>query len=518
MTASGRRLLVLGNPVLPMTPGAPAIPRGAVLVEDGVVTAVGPRAEVSARGSVDATLGGDDHLVLPGLINGHHHAGRTFRSGLPDIPFERRSLYLHLLVAAGTEESLYRNTLFSCLELLRAGVTSAAVIFYPNAGLPMLGAEAALRAYLDSGMRVAFGVAQRDRCLYVHEDDERFLAALPPELAARVRVSAIGRYSSRSLTNDDYFGIVRQLSARWHGREGRIRIDLCPDWFPSCTDELYLESRRIARELGTQVQTHLLETRYEMLMARRQLGRSAVEHLYELGVLGPDLVCAHSVWLTRQDIDLYAQEGAIAVHNPASNLRLASGVSPVADMLARGVTVAFGCDGLAFADDNDLLSDLRLADQLQRTPGVNSERIPSRALLEMATLAGARAVGMANAVGQLTRGYQADLVLLKTARMASPYVHPATPVEDLVLWRAQAADVDTVLVGGRVLVRDGRATAIDEAGLSAALAEDAQRAFAGSPAADAERTLALDVEPHVVRLLSGWDWPEPEAGYRYNTR
>lgn len=518
MTAPPRRLLVLGDPVIPMTPGVPAIERGAVLVEGGVVTAVGPRDELAGRGPFDATLGGDGHLVLPGLINGHHHAGRTFRSGLPDIPFERRSLYLHLLVGAGTEESLYRNTLYSCLELLRAGVTSAAVIFYPNAALPLLGAEAALRAYLDSGMRAAFAVAQRDRCLYVHQDDERFLATLPGELAARVRASAIGRYSSRSLTNKEYFAVVRQLHARWHGREGRLRIDMGPDWFPSCTDDLYLESRRLARELGTQVQTHLLETRYEMLMARRRLGRSAVEHLAELGVLGPDLVCAHSVWLTREDIGLYAEAGVVTVHNPASNLRLASGVSPVADMLARGVTVAFGCDGLAFADDNDLLSDLRLADQLQRTPGVNSERIPSRTFLEMATLAGARTVGMDGTVGQLAPGYQADLVLVRKERLAAPYVHPATPAEDLVLWRARAADVDTVLVGGRLLVEGGRATAIDEAGLGAALAQDAARAFASSPAADAERRLALDVEPHVVRLLAGWDWPAPEAGYRYNTR
>jgi len=515
----GRRLLVLGDPVIPMGEGAAPIPRGAMIVEGDTVTAVGPADDLRRRGPFDATLGSEGHMALPGLVNGHHHAGRTFRSGLPDIPFERRSLFIHLLVADGTEESIHRSTLHSCAELLRAGVTSAAVIYYPNAALPALGAEAALQAYLDSGMRVAFGVAQRDRSLYVHEDDARFLATLPADLAARVRTSAIGRYSARSLTNDEYFKVIRDLVARWHGRSGRVRIDVCPDWFPSCTDELFLESRRVASELSTQIQTHLLETRYEMLMARRQLGRSAVEHLMELGVLGPDVVCAHSVWLTQRDIELYARAGVVAVHNPASNLRLFSGVAPVREMLARGVTVAVGCDGLAFADDNDLLSDLRLADQLQRTPGILSERISSGAWLRMATRDGARAVGMAGRIGELTPGFQADLVLIRKARLASPYAHRATPPEDLLLWRARAEDVDAVLVGGRVVVEDGRVTTVDPVRLAGELAEDARRAaLAPNPEADASRALALALEPHVVRLLAGWDWPEPEAGYRYNTR
>src|SRR5207245_3795148 len=144
-------------------------------VADGVIEAVGPRAEMERRGPFAATLGSDDHLVLPGFINAHHHAGRTFRSGLRDSPFERRNVHLHLLVATGTEDSLYRSTLYSCAELLRAGVTAAAVIFYPNTALPAFGADAALQAYLDSGMRVGFAMAQRDRALYTHEDDETFM-------------------------------------------------------------------------------------------------------------------------------------------------------------------------------------------------------------------------------------------------------------------------------------------------------------------------------------------------------
>lgn len=510
------RLLLLSDPVVPMSKGASPIPRGAVIVDDQVIAAIGTQDDLVRLGPFDMTLGSDKHILIPGLVNGHHHAGRTFRSGVPDAPFERRNLLLHLLVSAGTEDSLYRTTLYSCVELLRAGITSVAVIFYPNTSLPDLGAEAALSAYLDSGMRVAFAVAQRDQSLYVHEDDDQFLRRVPQALAARVRASAIGRYSARSLDNEQYFRQLRSLFQRWHGREERIRIDVGPDWLPSCSDGLLRESRRVAVELGTQIQIHLLETRYEMLMARRRWGESAVEHLLDLGFLGPDVVCAHSVWLTGRDIDLYAKNDVVAVHNPASNLRLFSGIAPVQKMLAQGVTVAFGCDGLAFADDNDLLSDLRLSDLLQRTPGIRSERVSSRTFLEMATVDGARALGLHGRIGELACGRLADLVLLRKDRIVTPYVHPASPIEDLLLTRARAEDVETVLIGGKIVLQAGQTIRINQARLTEQLAEDADRALAAESHDD--RALALELEGYVVRLLAGWDWPEPEGGYRYNTR
>ena len=513
-----RRTLVRGDPVIGMSSGIAPISNGAVIVEDGLVAAIGTADALADQGRFDEVLGSPGHVVLPGLVNAHHHGGRTFRSGLPELPFERRSLYLHLLLASGTEEGSYRNTLYSCMELLRNGVTSVAVVFYPNVALPEAGAEAVLQAYLDSGMRVAFAVAQRDRALYVHEDDDRFCATLPSALAARLRASALGRYSQRSLSNPEYFRLIRGLFKRWHGRDDRIRIDAGPDWFPSCSDELLIESRRFADDFGTHIQLHLLETRYEMLMARRWYGESAIQHLVGLGVLGPDVVCAHSVWVTDDDIALYADTGAIAVHNPASNLRLASGVAPVRAFLERGASVAFGCDGLSLADDNDLLSDLRLADQLQRIPGIAAEPIPARTLLHMATGAGARAMGMPERIGELRSGACADLVLLRKDRFTAPYVHPETPIDDVILVRARGEDVDAVMIGGRIVVRDGRCTEIDEQELARELAGDAHAAFAPSAARDEARALARELEPYVVRFLEAWDWPQPEPAYRYNTR
>ncbi len=304
---------------------------------------------------------------------------------------------------------------------------------------------------------------------------------------------------------------MRRLARQSHGRGDRVRIDVGPDWFPSATDALLLESRRVARELRTQIQMHLLETRYEMLMARRWLGRSAVEHLAEIGFLGPDLVAAHSVWLTERDMDLYADAGVVAVHNPASNLRLFSGIAPVREMLARQVAVAIGGDGLAFADDNDLLSDLRLAGHLQRTPGIMAEGLSARALLEMATITGARAVGMGGEVGELAPGRRADLVLMRKARMLSPYFHPAIAIEEALLARGRGDDVDVVMVGGRVVVNAGRTVLVDEAALAQALEADAVRAFADS-SLPTDDGLARELEPYALRLLAGWDWPAPKPG------
>ena len=267
------RVLVVGEPVISMSRGLPPVVGGAVVVENDRIVAVGPREEVDRLGPFAATIGSDDHVVLPGLVNGHHHAGRTLRAGLLDLPFERRNLALHRLVTAGTEETLYRSTLYSCVELLRGGSPRQPSISIRTPPCRILEPRRRCEPISTPGCDVAFAVAQRDRALYVHEDDEVFMRMLPASLAERVRQSALGRYSGRSLTNDEYFNHVRDLFRRWHGRQERVRIDVGPYWFPSATDALLLESRRVARELGTQIQIHLLETRYEMLMARRWLGR-----------------------------------------------------------------------------------------------------------------------------------------------------------------------------------------------------------------------------------------------------
>ena len=222
-----------------------------------------------------------------------------------------------------------------------------------------------------------------------------------------------------------------------------------------------------------------------------------MEHLAGLDFLGPDVVCAHSVWLTERDMDLYAGTGVVAVHNPASNLRLFSGIAPVREMLARQVAVAIGGDGLSFGDDNDLLSDLRLAGQLQRTPGISADGISARALFEMATMTGARAVGMGGEVGELAPGRRADLVLVRKKRIFEPYFHPGIPVEEALLARGRGDDVDVVMIGGRIVVEGGRTVLVDQERLAEAVRADVGSEFAESPL-PTDDTLVREIEPYAV--------------------
>lgn len=508
-------MLVRGDPVVTMVPGEDPVRQGAVVVEGQVIVKAGPYEELRDDGPFEDVLGGEDFIVIPGLINAHHHAGSTLRAGLQDAPFERRNLFLHLLHPGISEEAVYWTTMWSCTELLLSGVTSALAVYYVSTELEMFGADVALAAYYDSGMRVGFAVAQRDRNLYTHQDDTDFLQTLPPGLRKDVSDSAMGNYSSRVLSNEEYFGLLDDLFERWHGRDDRIFIHCGPDWVPACTDELLTRSRNWATRRGTQVQIHLLETRPEMQFAFHHYGRSAVAHLDRLGFLGPDVVAAHVVWVTPDDVDRLAGHGVTVAHNPASNLRLASGIAPVRAMVERGMSVAIGSDGLAFGDDNDLLSDLRLGSLLQRTPSVRTDPLDSGVVLSMATSNGALALGLGDRLGRIGRGCLADLVLLRKRRLLQPWGLPRLPIEDLLLARARADDVASVLVGGQIVVRDRELKKVDVSAITAALGE-LSRSRSGPLPLDLPRR----VEPYVVRSLdrlqSRREQAAPTTAYLYN--
>jgi cytosine/adenosine deaminase-related metal-dependent hydrolase len=206
---------------------------------------------------------------------------------------------------------------------------------------------------------------------------------------------------------------------------------------------------------------HLLETKPEMMFAHQTWGKSAVEHLWEIGLLSSSFVGAHSGWVTRQDIRLISDAGATVVYNPASNLRLFSGISPVAAMMSAGVKVAFGMDGLSLADDNDILSELRLGAVLQRFPDIMGEPLPARDVFGMATVNGASALGAGLPLGAIRPGYKADIVLLrKDAVLASSSQCVLPPVE-IVLARAKGEHVDTVIIGGEMVVQAGKVCTID---------------------------------------------------------
>src|SRR5262249_4749494 len=192
-----------------------------------------------------------------------------------------------------------------------------------------------------------------------------------------------------------------RLSGSWHGRDGRIAIVTAPDWTPACSDGLYLRCRRAADEHGTQMITHVLETRSEMLFNLHEYGKTAVRRLADLGVLTPATVCEHFVWVTDGDLPVFADSGAVASANPGSNLRLATGICRARDIMAAGGRIAFGTDGISFSDRDDFFTELRLAAYLQRLPrDFEQGRLDSEQILRAAAGNGARALGMVGRLGR----------------------------------------------------------------------------------------------------------------------
>ncbi|MFQ5912138.1 MAG: amidohydrolase family protein [Nitrospinota bacterium] len=491
----------------------------AVFQADGKIESVGAYADLKSRYPGAAEVGGRDCVVLPGLVNAHHHVGgvTAFQSGWRDDPLE---IWLLNFFGARMADP-YDLTLLSFIQLIRSGVTT--VLHHHTATgergyRPMV--EAQLRAAQDSGIRCSFAMCVQDRHHYVYENDEAFLQSLPVELREEIlsheMIDPQGS-SGGSLPADEYFSLFESLF-RQHAGGGpdRLRLLLGPKGVEWCSDALLQRVRRTADALGTGVHTHVLESPYEKLFGLRTFGVPTVCHLREIGFLGPALSCAHCVWLTDREIELFAETATTAVHNPSSNLRLASGIAPVNRMRAAGGNVALGMDAFALNDDEDFWQEMRLALRLHREPGLDTPRPSAGDVLQMATSNGARAALWGEDVGTLHRGQKADMVLLQWPSVRGIYLAPETPILDAILSRAKAAYVDTVLVDGEVLVAGGRYLRHDEAQLAERLA--VQMSSPEDPQRVRLRAIRERLRPLVEAYYRGWTLDLPPGGYAYNAR
>jgi cytosine/adenosine deaminase-related metal-dependent hydrolase len=269
-----------------------------------------------------------------------------------------------------------------------------------------------------------------------------------------------------------------------------------------------------AERLDAGVQTHALESFYEKLHGPRSYGKPTLLHLDDLGVLGPRFSIAHGVWLTEPEIEVLAETGAAVSHNPSSNLRLRAGVAPLNALLAAGVTVALGMDGTTLNDDEDMFAEMRLALRLHRTPMLDGPAPEPREILALATAGGAKLLRAEHRLGRLATGYAADVVLVRLDRLTWPWVAPECDPRELVLLRARADDVETVLVAGEVVLDGGRPTRFDATAVGAAVAE----ALAGQDLPPAAADLIDRLLPAVEAHYKRWEMPDLHPYTAYNSR
>lgn len=510
------RSLVVGNPVVTLDPGQAVIGDGALIVENGRVQRAGPRGDLEQQGPFDRVLGSPAHFVLPGFINGHFHSEAALGPGLYELLFERANIWMHPAFKPVDEQDMYNAILVVLMQAMRGGQTCTVDAFYGRPGLENFGIEVALQAYEDLGLRTALGVTVRDQNIYVHEENEAFLARLPAALADEVRASPMGY----ALPVDDVLASYERVVARWDGRHGRIRVLLAPDWTPACSNELYRRCRTMASAYQTGIMTHTLETRQEMQFNIRHYGVTAMERLARLGVLGPDVSHSHFVWATDRDIEILADSGAVAVNDAGSNLRLSTGICRVRDILSRSGRIAFGTDAISFSDRDDMFQEIRLASYLQRVPmGLEQGRLDSDTILRSAAVNGARAARAEEQLGSLAPGKDADLLIIRRDRAFWPEKRwAANPVLDVILDRCDASDIESVMVAGELVLDAGTVTRVNEQAVKDKFADAVDRGLY-ELRGDWGRWGELSglVEPYVLDFYRPWVSEDVGSGYSYNT-
>ncbi|MBI4183598.1 MAG: amidohydrolase family protein [Proteobacteria bacterium] len=473
---------------------------GAVFQRDGEVVEVGPFADLSRKHRADEVIGSADHVVVPGFVNAHHHVGLTpLQLGSPDHPLE---LWFASRMGARVVD-LYLDTLYSAFEMIASGITTVQHLHSRARGGLKGVVEAAgkvIKAYRDIGMRVSYAYGMRDQNRLVYGDDQAFIDSLPADIGPGVAEVL----SAQAMPIEDYFALFEHLHAEY-GQEDRVRIQLAPANLHWCSDRALGLLKECSERFKVPLHMHVLETAYQKEYARRRTGGSAVRYLHEaFGLLGPRMTMGHGVWLSEADIDLAAETGTCICHNCSSNLRLRSGVAPLNAFESRGVRVAIGLDEAGINDDRDMLQEMRLVLRLHRVPGMD-DAVPTAAqVLRMATEHGAHTTPFGAGIGTLEPGRACDLSLVGWRKIAEPYLDlsQGVSVVEALIARARPGSVETVVVAGDPIYRDGRFTRIDKEAVLAELAEALQAPLAADEIR--RRETARKVLPFVKRFYDGY--------------
>jgi len=417
-------LIVTGGMVVTMDGPRTVYDDGAVAVKGDTILAVGPRSELEARYLASQTIDAKGNLVLPGFINGHTHVPMTLFRGLHDDVTLNDWLYKYIFPAEKqnvNEEFVRWGTRLAAAEQIRGGVTTFADMYYFE--------DAVAEETKAAGMRGVLG--------------ETFIDFPAPDNKSEAEMLA---YTERFLK-------------KWQG-DPLIHAAVAPHSIYTCSQKTLQDAAALARKYQTPILIHTAEMKKEWNDSLKQNGMSPVQYLDKIGVLGPDVVSAHCIYVDEADRKTLAQRQVGCVHNPSSNMMLASGVAPVAEMRAAGVAVGLGTDGPAGSNnDLDLMEEMDLAAKLAKITMMDPLALNAKAVVEMATIEGAKALHMDKEIGSLEAGKKADLILIS---LDEPNAVPMYDVYAQLAYALKGGDVETVVIGGRVVMRDRKVLTVNE--------------------------------------------------------
>lgn len=430
-----------------------------VQIVDDRIIAIAPHLEPLGE-SVDGT----HKLLLPGFVNAHTHSPEVWQRGLiPPLPLELWIAALYDFPALGPEQ-VYLAALTTGVETLLSGGTSVVdhLVLIPGQELESI--QAAARGYQAAGIRA-------------------FIAPLTLDMALSegIPYGVAGRHpSDYDQKATDVLTMMETAIQQSHRPDQGVSLLVGPTGLQLCSDELLLGCIDLSDRYHLCRHTHLLETKAQQMLAYERFGHSAVVHLQQLGFLCDRTSLAHSVWLDDTDIAILAETQATVVHNPMSNLRLGSGIAPVLKYRQAGVNVAFGCDGTASSDGQDLLEVIKVGSMLHNTTDFDYRHwISPREAVEMAALGGAQGIHMATEMGSLTIGKLADMVLYDLTQLS---LLPRTDPIGLLVMGSPRNAIHSVWVGGKRVVKAGQPTQVDMPQLQHDLFEQSQwQVHPGSP-------------------------------------
>jgi len=461
------------------------IENGSIVIDRNKLVYVGPT-QWMPPGPFDKTIEGDRRIAMPGMVNAHCHSpANLVRGMLPSKPLEIWRAYYRASLRDMRDEDFYASALLGGMEMLKNGATTVLDHFFGNQACRFMGAGAAIQAMRDLGLRHVISLTLSDK---------NYEETIPlGETASHVTEEIQRMSASEAKATKAWLDDCEEFIDTFHDPN---RLTTCcpgPSAVQRCSDELLRDAADIAHKRKLPMHIHLAETKAQAVMGKRLYGTSLLQHLASLGVLGPSLSLAHSVWIEPADIELFAKSGATPVHNPASNLRIGSGLAPVRDFLSAGVHVALGSDGAASNDGQNMFDALRLVALIHNQAGTdfNYWVKPSQALA-MVTRNGARAFGLD--AGELAPGKMADLLLLRRDTAAF------TPMNDVMSQLAfceNGSSVDTVIVNGEIVVEDGRLKKLDEMEVLR-LANKARERL--NPAIEREIATAKTMEPALAEM------------------
>ena len=412
-------IIIKNGTILTMDNENSVFENGRLCVKGDIIVRVGDLDDGSfaARKLVDAKGG----LILPGLVNGHTHAAMSLFRGLADdLPLmEWLNNYIFPAEKRMNADFVYTGTLLACAEMIMSGTTTFCDMY-------LFEDQVAQAAFL-SGMRCLAGEVLYDFTSPNYGEIEKG------------------------------FEYTESLILKWRDNP-LISIAVEPHSLFTCSPDLLTRANELALRHNVPLIIHVAETLSEIAEVKKSYGKAPIEHLNSLGLLGPHLIADHAVHLNENEILQIAEHGVKIIHNPESNMKLASGIAPIPDLQARGVTVGIGTDGCASNNNLDLFTEMDMAAKLHKVKAMDPTMMDAVTVLRMATIEGARALGLADIAGSLEQGKRADVIIVDTNK---PHLTPMYNPFSHLVYSARGNDVSHSIINGRLVMEDRKLLTLD---------------------------------------------------------